>query len=258
MKTRTFAIGDIHGDLSALDRLLSRLPALTDRDTVVFMGDYVDRGPDSRGVIERVRGLGSSVPARVVLLRGNHEDKWIHCFHHGDPGFLLPPQNGCANLFRSFAGGPPLAHEESLSRDEMIRFFEVKSWLPPEVVAWMESLPLWYEDDHAIYVHAGLDGEGTEWKHPSEGREKQLLWMREPDFFANYHGKQLVFGHTVVTELPLDPVGHRGHLGLFAKLFDDPRDVWVRGDLLGIDTGCGKGGFLSAVELPGRRVYESR
>ena len=78
------------------------------------------------------------------------------------------------------------------------------------------------------------------------------MWMREPDFYRGYRGKRLLFGHTLVTELPLD------HVGPIAKLFDDPKDVWVRGDLIGLDTGCGKGGFLSAVELPRMKVYESR
>src|SRR4051812_25100021 len=255
MRARTFVIGDIHGDLASLERLLGRLPELGEGDTVVFLGDYVDRGPDSRGVVERVRRFQAEAPCKVVALRGNHEDKWIACYHHAEPGFMLPPGNGCAQMFRSFTGGAPLAPDESLSPEEFARFFETKAWIPADVAAWMESLPLFYEDEHAIYVHAGLDGEGTEWKHPSEGRPKQLLWMREPDFFANYQGKTVVFGHTVTHELP---DVHVGHLGRVAKFFDDPNDVWVRGDLFGIDTGCGKGGFLSALELPRKKVYESR
>jgi serine/threonine protein phosphatase 1 len=78
------------------------------------------------------------------------------------------------------------------------------------------------------------------------------MWGREPDFFANYRGKTVVFGHTPTADLPLD------HVGPVGKLFDDPGDVWLRGNLVGIDTGCGKGGFLSAIELPAGRVYESR
>ena len=76
--------------------------------------------------------------------------------------------------------------------------------------------------------------------------------VREPDFFTNYRGKRLIFGHTPTVALPVD------HLGLIRRLFNDPSTIWQRGDLLGIDTGCGKGGFLSAVELPKNKVYESR
>ena len=71
---RTFAIGDIHGEASHLARLLSRLPELTAEDTIVFLGDYLDRGPQSREVIELVRALPAQTVAKVVPLMGNHEE----------------------------------------------------------------------------------------------------------------------------------------------------------------------------------------
>jgi serine/threonine protein phosphatase 1 len=249
--SRTFAIGDIHGDLAALETLLPRLP-LEEDDHVVFIGDYVDRGPDSRGVIARVRALAAERPGRVFCLRGNHEDKWIDCYREPDPGFLLPPGNGCAATYRSFVDAPARATEDGFAPDELAALADVAAWLPADVHAWMETLLLWHEDEHAIYVHAGLDGEGEAWKHPRDSRDKPLMWMREPDFFQQYQGKRVVFGHTPTSALPTD------HLGTLRKLFDDPKDVWVRGDLVGIDTGCGKGGFLSAIELPRGKVYESR
>jgi len=249
---RTFAIGDIHGDLAALDALLARLPALGGEDTLIFLGDYVDRGPDSRGVIERVRRLAADGPARVVALRGNHEDRWIACHAEPDVAFLLPPGNGCANMYLSFAGRPALGEGGALDKDDFLRLLQVSAWLPADVVAWMDGLPLWHEDEHALYVHAGVEGEGTDWKHPRDSARTPLLWMREPAFYKGYQGKTLVFGHSPVVGLPTD------HLGRLARLFDDPGDVWTRGDLIGVDTGCGKGGFLSAVELPAMKVYESR
>ena len=163
----------------------------------------------------------------------------------------MPPVNGCLATMRSFTGGP-LAREDELAAPHEVDALYAGSFFPPDVVQWMRTLPFWYEDEHAIYVHAGLDGEGSEWKHPRDGREKHLLWMRENDFFTQYKGKRLVFGHTMVSELPTN------HLGRVAKWLDDPGDVWVRGDLIGLDTGCGKGGFLSAIELPRGKVYESR
>jgi serine/threonine protein phosphatase 1 len=155
-------------------------------------------------------------------------------------------------MCRSYLDLPPLAPTDELSPEQIRQLVDVRSWLPESVIEWMKTLQTWYEDDHAIYVHAGLDGEGTEWKHPRDGREKPLLWMREPDFFKGYHGKMVVFGHTCTRDLPID------HIGPIRKLFDDPGDIWVRNDLVGIDTACGKGGFLSAIELPRMKVYESR
>jgi serine/threonine protein phosphatase 1 len=252
MAARTFAIGDIHGDLEALDTLLDRLPVLTEDDTLVFLGDYVDRGPDSRGVIQRVRELQRSSVAKVVALRGNHEDRWIASYLEPDRGFLLPRGNGCGNMFRSFIGGAPLADDEPISMQEAARFLDVRSWLPRDVVEWMCALPLWFENEHGLFVHAGLEGRGTHWKHPSVCNPEALLWMRRRDFFLGYRGKRLVFGHTAVDDLPNE------HMEWAEGLFDDTLEVWFRGDLVGLDTACGKGGFLSAIELPSMRVFDSR
>ena len=176
----------------------------------------------------------------------------MQCYETPNPSFLLPRRNGCAETFRSYTSDRPIGPEEGLEPEELVRMLQVPSWFPDDVFSWMRELPYYHEDEHAIYVHAGLEGEGTVWMHPSAGKLRPLLWMREPDFYKGYHGKCVVFGHTVVSELPID------HMGALQRLFHDPKDVWVRGDLVGIDTGCGKGGFLTALELPAMRVYESR
>jgi serine/threonine protein phosphatase 1 len=77
MSGRTFAIGDIHGDIEHLFLLLSRLPELGASDTLVFLGDYVDRGPRSAEVVEYVCTMHRRTKAKVVALRGNHEDSWV-------------------------------------------------------------------------------------------------------------------------------------------------------------------------------------
>lgn len=245
---RTFVIGDIHGDLAALEALLAKLsPKLDAGDTTVFIGDYVDRGPDSRQVIDRVERFRGEAPGKTVLLRGNHEDAWIENWTTPSPGFLLPPGNGCVEMLRSFADTTGLS-----DADVTIKLLDPKSWLPAATVEWMRALPAWYEDQHALYVHAGLDGKRTGWLHPSKSREEALLWTRDPDFWITYRGKRVVFGHTPTKVLPND------HLSWLQQIFDDEKDVWTRGDLVGVDTACGKGGFLSAVELPSGQVIESR
>jgi serine/threonine protein phosphatase 1 len=71
----TIAIGEVHGNRAALDDLLTRLEReLGATDTVVFLGDYIDRGPDSKGCIDRILRLRAESPATVVTLFGNHED----------------------------------------------------------------------------------------------------------------------------------------------------------------------------------------
>ncbi len=236
---RTFVIGDIHGERALLDALLAQLPFIVPDDTLIFLGDYLDRGPDSRGVIETLRRLPEKTAGKIIFLRGNHEDALLRILDGGDPGFLMPPGNGVVATFRSFTDAPP----GDLGRDDFVRFLDLASWMPAPVVTWMRDLPLWYRDRHATYVHAGLEGEGAVWNPPETSSAHSLLWMREPDFFAEYAGPPLVFGHTPVADLPPEDTTRTG--------------VWRRGPLIGIDTGAGKGGPLTCIELPGGDVYQA-
>ncbi len=249
MAARTFAIGDIHGDLEELEELLSRLPALTADDTLVFLGDYIDRGPHSQAVVARVRELEKNGPMKVVALRGNHEDAWLQVIDAGWLEFIFPRGNGCLETYRSFAGKPAPTEEESPDKREL-ESMSKGAFFPKDVVAWMRALPFFYEDEHAIYVHAGVKRVGDGFPHPREVKpQRALLWLRDRDFFANYRGKLVVFGHTTTRTLPNELSTHTP---------DDPTDLWAGPACIGLDTACGKGGFLTAFELPARVVYESR
>lgn len=250
MPGRTFAIGDIHGDLDDLFTLLSRLPELRETDTVVFVGDYLDRGPRSAEVVEYIRRFHEQVPAKVVALRGNHEDAWLRVIDGGGwAQFVIPQSNGCLATLRSYLGKPPPGDDEVPSNKELKQLL-TGSFFPREVLAWMRALPFFYEDEHAIYVHAGLMRGEKDFLHPNDTRVKlALLWCRDTDFFRNYRGKLVVFGHTATALLPPE---------LSSYTPEDPTDLWAGPSAIGIDTGCGKGGFLTAVELPAKRVYESR
>jgi len=246
---RTFAIGDIHGDLAALNKLFARLPAFVADDTIVFLGDYLDRGPDSAGVVARIRELQATCPAKIIALRGNHEDAWLQVVDQGWPEFILPRSNGCFECYRSFIGGAPPTADDFSSPEEMAAMLTGK-FFPPDVVGWLRQLPFFFEDEHAIYVHAGIKRGDAGFPHPSAVTPpRALLWLRDRDFFENYRGKLVVFGHTTTRMLPNE---------LSSTTPDDPSDMWAGPACVGLDTACGKGGFLTALELPGRTVYESR
>ena len=249
MPGRTFAIGDIHGDLDQLFTLLSCFPELNASDTLVFTGDYLDSGPKSAQVIDYLRRLPSEIDAKVVTLRGNHEDAWLRVIDRSWPEFVLPPQNGCVPTLCSFLGRPEPSGGEVLSEKE-VQLLLRGGFFPPEVVTWMRELPYYYEDDHAIYVHAGLPRGPDGFLHPSEVNVKlALLWCRDEDFFRNYRGKLVVFGHTATELLPIE---------LSTYTPEDPTDLWAGPCAVGLDTGCGKGGFLTGFELPENRIYETR
>jgi serine/threonine protein phosphatase 1 len=206
--------------------------------------------PDSAGVVQLVREeLPKHAKCKVVALKGNHEDGWLRTIDGGWPEFIVPYGNGCAQTYRSYIG-EAAREDDPASREEYIQMAD-GGFFPPDVVAWMRSLPYYYEDDNGIYVHAGLvEGPNDTWLHPRDTPEPaHNLWLRSNKFFKTYRGKTVVIGHTSTDYLPPE-------LSQFTP--DDPLDMWVRDELIAIDTGCGKGGFLTCVELPSMKVYESR
>ena len=249
MAGRTFVIGDIHGDVRHLYQLFASLPELRASDTVVFIGDYVDRGPDTKATVEFVRNLPNQCPAKIVPLRGNHEDAWVRVIQQGWDEFVLPPGNGCLAAYRSYVGRKVPRPNELAGKEERMAL-QTGSFYPDDVVDWFQTLPYWYEDDHAIYVHAGLCQGPDGFMHPQEVKAPvAMLWCRDEQFFNGYAGKRVVVGHTR-TEYLQKELSHYQP--------EDGSNLWARGDVIAIDTGCGDGGFLSAVEFPALNVYESR
>lgn len=249
MANRTFAVGDIHGDLAALKTAIAKIPKLDAQDTMILMGDYLDRGAQSAQVIEFIRKeLPKLVPGKLICLRGNHEDGWLRVASGGWPEFVIPIANGCLATLRSYRGQP--CEEGEIPSREELTTMQHGGFIPDDVVDWMNALPYFYEDEHAIYVHAGLPHGPDGFLHPRDVKAPiALLWCRDLEFFENYRGKLVVFGHTGTQYLPPELSGYTP---------EDPDDLWAGEACCGLDTGCGKGGFLTALELPSRNVYESR
>ncbi|HZI20122.1 MAG TPA: metallophosphoesterase [Pyrinomonadaceae bacterium] len=233
----TFVIGDVHARRGQLRRLLGMLPRRPGRDTLVLLGDYIDRNEDAPGTVEdvmRLAGDGSEAP--VVALRGNHEQMLLDFLDHGAP-LWLHPQVGSHLTFEQYTG-------RFLTEEMRVHAAEARELaaaaVPPEHVEFLRGLPLFYEDEHAIYVHAGL----VSGLHPSETHARVLLWSRDPDFFRHYRGKPCVFGHTPTPLLPL--LGRLGRHG-----------VYVSHDAVGIDTGYLPTSPLTCLQLPEFNVYQS-
>ncbi len=249
MAHRTFAFGDIHGDIDALLRVVGKLPPLDDKDTVVFLGDYLDRGMHSAKVVDFLRNrYPTQCKAKLVILRGNHEDGWLRVVEGGWPEFVAPEGNGCLACARSFLGRSYAPGDTPT--EEEVKLMLTGGFFPGDVLEWIRALPFYYEDEHAIYVHAGLPFHDGKFLHPKDVEYKPVvLWVRTMQFFVDYRGKLVVVGHTSTDNLPPE-------LSSFTP--EDPLDMWVGENVIVTDTGCGKGGFLTCVELPARRVYESR
>lgn len=169
---RTIAIGDVHGCSRTLNKLLNRL-ILREGDTLVFVGDYCDRGPDSRGVIETVLELQQRDDINVVALKGNHEDMWL-----GVRAGTWDHRNWMMN-----GGNATLASYTD-------------SIIPKEHLDFLESLPLYYETDTHFFVHADPSP-----FHPLGVQklradiENTFLWNRDAAGSPHWE-KIVVCGHT--------------------------------------------------------------
>jgi Calcineurin-like phosphoesterase len=169
----TFAVGDIHGCLDKLQRLLTAGEAYAGaRPTrYVFLGDYIDRGPQSRGVIELLIQRQAARPGTIVCLRGNHEQMAIDA-HASDRAVPLWLANNGASTLRNY-GGP----------------------ISPEHLAWLSALPFCHDDGLRFFVHAGIDLAVP----LAEQEPEVMLWMREP-FLSECDevdcGRFIVHGHT--------------------------------------------------------------
>lgn len=233
---KTFVVGDIHGRCAQLLNLLDMLPRDPETDTLVFLGDLIDRGADAPGCVEHVMKLCRENPERVICLRGNHEQMLMD-FLEGQPTIWLTPVVGGERTFEQYSGQSPRANpEQDLEEARLV----LEEAVPVEHLEFMRDLPFYHEDEHAIYVHAGLD----EGKHPRESSPTSLLWMRDMDFYKNYRGKPCVFGHTPTPLLPL-----RGRLGRHG--------IYISHSAVGLDTGCERQSPLSCLSLPDFNLYQT-
>jgi len=227
-QVRVYAIGDIHGCADLLSRardfVATEAASGPERQYLVFMGDYVDRGPDSKGVIDQ---LIEGVPGVLsVCLRGNHDQAMLNFL--SDPGYLQKWKAfGGGETLRSYGVRPPDGNDdESLIKTQDA----LTEALPPEHAAFLENLPYYVKIGRYWFVHAGFrPGMPVARQH-----REDMLWIRE-DFLSarSDFGGAVVYGHT-----------------------PGPVPV-VTPDRIGIDTGAYASGKLTLAVFEGdaRRFY---
>ena len=180
---KIFAIGDIHGCLKKLEELMEKMTVDRQRDTLVFIGDYIDRGKYSREVVDYLIRLQNEYQ-NVICLRGNHEQMFMDYLDGVNEGLYLG--NGGRATLESYGIMLPDDIQERKAR------------IPAEHMQFFQSLLPYYETDHYIFVHAGL--------RPALPLRDQaiddLLWIRF-EFIENENdfGKTVVFGHTPMKNL---------------------------------------------------------
>ncbi len=232
--TRVYAVGDCHGCLEALRGLRAAILAdsaradaeapRADRRVVVYLGDYIDRGPDSRGVVELL--IGAPLAGfESVHLRGNHE-AFLCGFLDGEEVAAVWMMNGGSETLRSYGLDVAAINRPWPGGDAPALRAALAAAVPEAHRAFLDGLALSHIEGDYFFAHAGVRP-GV----PLERQEENdLLWIREPFLGSTAdHGKVVVHGHSAAAE------------------------VAVRANRIGIDTGACYGGKLTALVLEGNQ-----
>jgi Calcineurin-like phosphoesterase len=240
----TIAIGDIHGQYPPLDNLLGKVePGLSAADTVVFLGDYIDRGLRSRECLDRILELAASTPATVVGLVGNHEEWLLRTLRDfSDHSWLLGMD--ALDTIASYSPGAATAigaaakeAGATLYRNQIELpyhlFFDI---MPTAHLSFLENLKTYCRTAHAVCTHGGCDPNGARFE---EQAARSLVWGTN-DFQSKYRGaERLIYGHWHNTLC--EPDGRA--------------EPVVIGRTIGIDTI--DHGVLTALRLPDGTVFQS-
>lgn len=189
---RLFAIGDVHGHYQELTGLVGQLVGdgmEPERDTIVFLGDFVDSGPDSKRVVDQLIEWQSQNPHWVFLM-GNHDAMMMDALDHEDdiPRFSHWLSQGGGETLRSYLGDRAMTDAE-LGRPSVV--------VPGEHREWLRDLSIFHETDQYIFVHAGLRPPFP----PGKNTRHDLLWIRERFIHSEHEwGKRVIFAHTPVRE----------------------------------------------------------
>ena len=221
-----YAIGDIHGQREMLEDLLGALP-LRDDDRLVFVGDYVDRGPDSRGVVDVLIRLAEQRPCTFLI--GNHESMFLDFIGWQDPMYFA------GDAFLMNGGDRTLASYDFFDEEAAGEGFR----LPSDHEAFFRNLELHHLDGGYLLVHAGLsrkafDSGDLEFALRHSGPE-DFLWNRTTADLPHKLGVTIIYGHTPAGDLEVR---------------------WNSPFSIGIDTGAVYGGKLTAIRLPDEKLFQ--
>jgi serine/threonine protein phosphatase 1 len=207
---REIAIGDVHGCAKALAALIDAIQPQPD-DVIIVLGDYIDGGPDSRGVLEQLLAL--SIRCKLIPLLGNHEEM----------------------LFAALEGRSDLDYWLRFGGDRTLESYaaERPAAMPWQHLDFLKSCGRFHETESHIFVHANYWPNLPMAEQPSNA----LLWehLQPNQTYRHYSGKTFVVGHTP----------------------QKSGDILDLGCVVCIDTNCCEGGWLTALEVNTRQVWQA-
>lgn len=218
-----YCVSDIHGCLTELKEMLEHVD-LSGDNQLILLGDYIDYGPDSGGVLRYIRDLWRGYgPKKVIALRGNHEEallEWLDAY--AGPGAGQPDEYGLIPWSAWLDQDSEFGTFRTLITPEQWTFFQ--RVLPtlsedsgnmeaadmvlaadPELIAWMRELPYYYETEKQIFVHAGVDEEAGEWW--PWATPEHVFTGKFPAETGQFY-KDIIAGHVGTSGLAGDPKYH--------------------------------------------------
>jgi serine/threonine protein phosphatase 1 len=232
LMSKTYAIADLHGRFDLLEMALACIAKRAEPPaTLVTLGDYVDRGPDSRKIIERLMVGLEHDGWKLICLKGNHEDiMWQTCRRLPSVGWWLT--NG--------GGATLISYGQQLGDQVDVTI------VPAPHLDWVERLPLMYVDRHRVFVHAGIDPNCP----LDEQDAENVIWKIYPDDDDGGHGQRhVVHGHHQHVHGPIFKK-HRTNLDTLA---------WYTGRLaIGVFDDAAPGGPIEVLEVHGEPFEKMR
>ncbi|RCW44924.1 metallophosphoesterase [Paenibacillus prosopidis] len=228
---RTLVISDIHGCFSPFNDLLELMKYRPGQDQLILLGDFVDRGPRSREVVEQVIGLVRDDGA--IAIQGNHDERLVDVMlERNEQALIKFSRHGGRETAVSYSGISQGAIEYVIDRAKAA---VQENYL--HHVTFLGELPYYHEDEHFIYVHAGLNPKYPNWR---EQPARDFLYIKEP-FLSKPTAvsKTVIFGHTKTINIHGKP------------------DIWFGDGKIGIDGGCASGHQLNGLELTGATGFKT-
>lgn len=222
---RLLAMGDIHGHYDKMLQVLKLAKYEPEKDQLIFLGDYVDRGPHSKPVLTEVMRL---VSQGAVALFGNHEDMMLRALKNRHTGRLSEE-----DLEQWYANGGERTLDEYRSDSAGL----------DDHLAFLASLSRWHEEKGFLFVHAGIrPGLPVRRQSPQD-----LIWVRD-SYILGYSGPQeVVAGHT--------PTNYLGRFSLFSDIVDFSRPI-IRDHKFFLDTGAAWNGPLTLMEVLTKEYWQ--
>lgn len=226
-----FVMSDIHGCHDQMMAALSHWDKKT--ETLVVLGDLIDRGPDSLLVVQTLQTLQEAHPDRVIILQGNHDESfvsWLLDTPDEDLGYYY--QTTHEETIRSFYGHDPqgVAKYKRATRKQRGQHIQ---YLFKKELLFLARLPMVHETKHCIFVHAGINLKIDDWRDD----KRCMNEIRDPFIHSSKIApKRVFFGHTPTK---------------FIRNVEQDLSVWQseHGDKVGIDGGCSMDGQLNALKI---------